>query len=47
MLKHFPFRNLLPAMVVLAFAMTMAGCSTQKNTAKEKFIVGNFLRVIS
>ncbi len=27
MLKHFPFRNLLPAMVVLAFAMTMAGCS--------------------
>ena len=37
MLKHFPFRNLLPAMVVLAFAMTMAGCSTQKNTAKSRW----------
>lgn len=37
MLKHFPFRNLLPAMVVLAFAMTIAGCSTQKNTAKSRW----------
>ena len=37
MLKHFPFRNFLPAMVVLAFAMTIAGCSTQKNTAKSRW----------
>ena len=37
MLKHFPFRNLLPAMVILAFAMTIAGCSTQKNTAKSRW----------
>ena len=37
MLKHFPFRNFLPAMVILAFAMTMAGCSTQKNTAKSRW----------
>lgn len=37
MLKHFPFRNFLPAMVILAFAMTIAGCSTQKNTAKSRW----------
>ena len=37
MLKHFPFRNLLPAMVILAFAMTIAGCSAQKNTAKSRW----------
>lgn len=37
MLKHFPFRNFLPAMVVLAFAMTIAGCSTQKNTVKSRW----------
>lgn len=37
MLKHFPFRNFLQAMVILAFAMTIAGCSAQKNTAKSRW----------